>query len=229
MAEADRARAMALKAKLIRARSTAVRKASTQPQQQAVPDDPDDPETGIETALKNTWKYATDVSNYISGLANTYQDELFVGSGDELGAIAPATFKYILAGPKGKKSWGQIYDQELKGGQKRIKKFAKENPWTAGIAGAAGMATSAIPTMGVGMGAAAVRVGAKTAGKATTQALGRPDFLRRASGGAAAAGPTAPCTVTVRVRGESGRDWPALSSQGLWGLLLEPRPPSSEL
>ena len=112
-----------------------------------------------------------------------------MGHGDELGAIAPATFKYILAGPKGKKSWGQIYDQELKGGQKRIKKFAKENPWTAGIAGAAGMATSAIPTMGVGMGAAAVRTGAQTAGQYTTQALTRPFCgITRAVSGAKTAG-----------------------------------------
>ena len=67
---------------------------------------PEDPEAGIQDALRNTWNYAVNV-----GL-KVVQDGVRAGIWRlRLGAIAPATFQYLLAGPDGKKSWGQIYDQ----------------------------------------------------------------------------------------------------------------------
>ena len=179
MAEANRARAMRLKAMAIRARSTAEGEASTQPQQAAPVDE--DPMAGVEAALGNTLKYATNVAKII-------QEEILLGYGDELSSLIPATFKYIMAGADGKKSWGQTYDQELRKEQRIAKEFRKENPTAANLAAGTGMAAPAVLTMGVGMGPTAVRVGAKTAGKATTEALGRPGFMRRVAGGTAAGG-----------------------------------------
>ena len=88
----------------------------------------------------------------------------------------------------GRSRGGQTYDQELRKEQRIAKEFRKENPTAANLAAGTGMAAPAVLTMGVGMGPTAVRVGAKTAGKATTEALGRPGFMRRVAGGTAAGG-----------------------------------------
>ena len=140
----------------------------------AEPTAPDDPEAGIETALKNTLKYAVDV-------ARAVQEEVYLGYGDEAAALVPATIRYILAGADGKKSWGDIYDKQLGLERRRLKEFKKENPTVAGLAGGVGMALTAIPTMGLGMGPTAVRTIARTA---STQPLKRPSFGRRMVGGA---------------------------------------------
>ena len=138
----------------------------------------EDPRVGVETALRNTWNYATNV-------AQAVREELLLGYGSEKEAIISATFKYILAGGKGK-SWGQIYDDDVSQTEKGLKEFSEKNPKVAGLATATGMLIPAGLTMGAAMGPTAVRVGAKTAGKATTEALKRPNFFRRSAQGTAA-------------------------------------------
>ena len=176
----SREQVLALKAKFIRERGMSESGAGiAAPQLEQA--GPDDPAAGVETALSNTWEYAI-------GVAKTVQEEFFLGYGDELSAIAPATFKYILAGPDGKKSWGQIYEEVHTQELRDIEKFRKENPTAANLAAGTGMALPAVFTMGASMGPTAVRAGAKTAGLASTEALKRPNFIRRSAQGAAAAG-----------------------------------------
>ena len=125
---------------------------------------------------------------YAAQVSTAVQEELLLGYGDELGALTPATFKYILAGPGGKKSWGQIYDAEFRRMERGRKEWAKENPIASDLATGVGMAAPAVLTMGAAMGPTAVRAGAKTAGLASTEALKRPSFLRRSAQGTAAGG-----------------------------------------
>ena len=146
----------------------------------------EDPDAGIksalldiETALRNAKQYGEDV-------AKTVFDNFTLGAGDEFRAVVPATIKFIMAGPEGKKSWGDHFDDEMKSDLKRADKFLEESPVTANLAIGTGMGLPALLTAGAAMGPVAVRAGVKMAGKAITEPLKRPSFVSRAAGGLAA-------------------------------------------
>ena len=72
--------------------------------------------------------------------------------------------------------------------EKALEDFHKKNPFVANVAEGVGMLAPAVVSSGWSMGPTAVRAGAKTAGLASTEALKRPGFIRRAAQGTAAGG-----------------------------------------